>query len=386
MTGALPLSGIRVLDLSTLLPGPLATLMLAEAGADVVKLERPGVGDEMRTYEPKFGEASANYAVLNRGKRAFSVDFKDPRQRDRVLEVAASADIVVEQFRPGVADRLGLGYDAINAVNPRVVYCSITGYGSTGPYAGRAGHDLTYLAETGMLSVVTDSDGAPSLPVTVLADIAAGTYPALVNILLALRQAESTGQGCHLQVSMTHNVQVMAYGYFATHQAGGGWPEPGRELLTGGSPRYRIYPTADGRHIACAALEQKFWDRLVQIVGLDERFHDDAGQEQQVIAALGEVFASRPSAEWRKLLDGEDVCTVVVATWDEAVAAGLVDIDAPERVARPDNPQESFAALPSALDPAVRRVGGTAPYPPLRGLPDTSPWLVENATAEQESR
>lgn len=194
MNAALPLDGIKVLDLSTLLPGPLATLMLAEAGADVVKLERPGRGDEMRTYEPKFGEASANYAVLNRGKRAYGVDFKDPAQRDRVLELAAEADVVMEQFRPGVADRLGLGYDAVRAVNPDVVYCSITGYGPTGPHAKRAGHDLNYLAESGLLGVVTDSTGAPGLPVTVLADIAAGTYPAVVNILLALRQRDRTGE------------------------------------------------------------------------------------------------------------------------------------------------------------------------------------------------
>ncbi|WP_416562093.1 CaiB/BaiF CoA transferase family protein [Nocardia testacea] len=370
----LPLTGVKVLDLSTLLPGPLATLMLADAGADVVKLERPGRGDEMRTYEPKFGEASANYAVLNRGKRAYGVDFKDPEQRDRVLALAAEADVVVEQFRPRVADRLGLGYDAIAAINPRVVYCSITGYGPSGPLAARAGHDLNYLAESGLLGVVTDTAGRPSLPVSVLADISAGTYPAVVNILLALRQAERTGAGCHLQVSMAHNLQVLAYGYIATHQAGGAWPRPGAEQLTGGSPRYHIYPTSDGRHVACAALEQKFWDRLVALVGLDEKFHDDAGQEQAVTAALGDIFARQPATYWRQLLEGEDVCTVVVATWDEAVRIGLVDTDAPERVSRPDEPGESFATLASPVDPSLRQVGGTRPYPALASLPDTSPW------------
>lgn len=370
----LPLSGVKVLDLSTLLPGPLATLMLAEAGADVVKLERPGRGDEMRTYEPKFGEASANYAVLNRGKRAFGVDFKDPSQRDRVIELAAEANVVIEQFRPGVADRLGLGYEAIKAINPRVIYCSITGYGPTGPRAARAGHDLNYLAEAGLLGVVTDTTGSPSLPVTVLADIAAGTYPAVVNILLALRHAEQTGEGCHLQISMAHNLQVLSYGYFAAHQAGGWWPRPGAEPLTGGSPRYHLYPTSDGRHIACAALEQKFWDRLVELVDLDEKFHADAGQEQAVIAALTDVFAGRDSSYWRELLDGEDVCTVVVATWDEAVDAGLVDINAPERVAQPGQPDASFPTLASPIDPALRSVGDTVEYPALNTLPGNSPW------------
>lgn len=375
MSAPLPLAGVKVLDLSTLLPGPLATLMLAEAGADVVKLERPGRGDEMRSYEPKFGEASANYAVLNRGKRAFAVDFKDPVQRDRVLELAAEADVVMEQFRPGVADRLGLGYEAMRARNPRVVYCSITGYGPTGPKASHAGHDLNYLASSGLLGVVTDSKGSPNLPVSVLADIAAGTYPAVVNVLLALRTAERTGSGTHLQISMTHNLQTLAYGYIAAHQAGGSWPRPGAEQLTGGSPRYQIYPTADGRHVACAALEQKFWDRLVEIVGLEDKFQYDAGQEQAVIAALGSVFEAHPAQHWRDLLDGEDVCTVVVNTWEEAVDAGLVDVDAPERVSQPDNPAVSVPTLPSSLAPDLRSAATTKAYPALNPLPATSPWV-----------
>ncbi|MEU3168442.1 CaiB/BaiF CoA-transferase family protein [Streptosporangium sp. NPDC006930] len=369
----LPLHGVKVLDLSTLLPGPLATLMLADAGADVVKLERPGRGDEMRTYQPRFGEASANYAVLNRGKRAYAADFKDPVQRDRVLELAAEADVVVEQFRPGVADRLGLGYEHVRAVNPDVVYCSISGYGPTGPRATRAGHDLNYLAESALLGVSVDGAGSPGLPVTVLADIAGGTYPAVVNILLALRQRDVTGDPVHLQISITHNLQVLAYGYLATHQAGGGWPRPGAELLTGGSPRYQVYETADGRHVACAALEQKFWDRLVELVGLDPRFHDDHGQEQAVIDALAGRFASEPADHWRSVLDGEDVCTVVVATWDEAVLANLVDIDAPERVSAPGT-RDSFATLPSPISPTLRQGPGTVPYPALADLGEESPW------------
>ena len=370
---ALPLSGVKVLDLSTLLPGPFATLMLAQAGADVVKLERPGRGDEMRGYEPTFGEASANYAVLNRGKRAYAADLKDPAQRDRVLLLAAEADVVVEQFRPGVADRLGLGYQAVRAVRSDVVYCSISGYGPSGPLAVKAGHDLNYLAESGLLGVVSDSSGAPSLPVSVLADIAGGTYPAVVNILLALIQRDRTGRGAHLQVSMAHNLQVLAYGYFASHQGGAGWPSPGRELLTGGSPRYRVYATADGRHLACAALEQKFWDRLVTLVGLDEKYRDDDGQADAVTAALAERFAAHSADHWREIFDGEDVCTVVVSTWDEAVRDGLVDIDAPDRVSTPDGSRD-FGTLPSPLSAAVREQPGTKAYPTLAELGSATPW------------
>lgn len=370
----LPLSGVKVLDLSTLLPGPLATLMLADAGADVVKLERPGRGDEMRSYEPKFGEASANYAVLNRGKRAYAVDFKDQDQVTRVLELAADADVVMEQFRPGVADRLGLGYEAVAAVNSRVVYCSITGYGPTGPRAQKAGHDVNFLAESGLLGTVTDGDGSPMLPVTVIADIAGGTYPAVVNILLALRQAERTGKGTHIQVSMAHNLQVLAYGYHAAHQAGGGWPVPSAHPLTGGSPRYHIYATADGRHVACAALEAKFWDRLTELVGLPADLRDDAGREREVIVALSQIFASRDAAHWRELFEGEDVCTTVVSTWEEAVAAGLVDVDGPDRVAQAGGGSASFATIWSPIATDLRRPPRTIPYPALESLPLASPW------------
>lgn len=370
----LPLTGVKVLDLSTLLPGPLATLMLADAGADVVKLERPGRGDEMRSYKPKLGEASANYAVLNRGKRAYAVDFKDSAQRDRVLALAAEADVVIEQFRPDVADRLGLGYEAVKAINPAVVYCSITGYGPTGPHAARAGHDLNYLAESGLLGVATDTNGAPAMPISVIADIAGGTYPAVMNILLALRQAERSGHGTHIQVSIVHNLHVLAYGYFATHQASGDWPRPGAELLTGGSPRYFIYRTADHRFIACAALEQKFWDRLTTLVGLDDKFRDDAGQEQAVIAALADIFAAHPSTHWRNLFDGEDVCTVVVATWDEAVAAGHVNTTSADKVSAPGDGAQAVPTLPTPVDSTLRAAAATRAYPALDTLPDTSPW------------
>ncbi|MDF1704912.1 MAG: CaiB/BaiF CoA-transferase family protein [Aeromicrobium sp.] len=375
MTQNLPLDGIKVLDLSTLLPGPLATLMLADAGADVIKLERPGAGDEMRSYEPKIGEASANYAILNRGKVAYGVDLKDPAAREHVLRLAAEADVVVEQFRPGVADRLGLGYEHVRAVRPDTIYCSISGYGADGAHAGRAGHDLNYLAESGLLGVVQDSSGSPSLPVTVIADIAGGTYPAVVNILLALRQRDRTGEGTQIQVSMTHNLQVLAYGYVATHQGGGGWPTPGAELLTGGSPRYQVYATADGRHIACAALEQKFWDRLTDLVDLPVRFRDDTGREAEATAALAERFAAETAEHWQRLFASEDVCTTVVSTWDEAVAAGLVDVDRAERVVDPGG-SGAVSTLWSPIAPGLRSAAADVPYPQLADLPrdGSDPW------------
>jgi len=259
-----PLAGVQVLDFSSLLPGPLTTLLLAEAGAEVLQVERPPRGDEMRSYVPRLGPSSANYALLNRGKRSAAVDLKDPVSVDRLLALGAETDVVVEQFRPGVMGRLGLGYDAFRAVNPGIVYCSITGFGQAGPAAGRAGHDLNYLAESGLLGTVVDGRGDPHLPPTVIADIAGGTYPAVVNILLALFRRQATGEGCHLDVGMTPNLSTLAYGYLATHAGSGSWPVPGQDLLTGGSPRYRIYRTSDGRHVAAAPLEDRFLGALLR--------------------------------------------------------------------------------------------------------------------------
>ncbi|CAI7978328.1 alpha-methylacyl-CoA racemase [Frankia sp. Hr75.2] len=363
-----PLEGLRVLDLSTLLPGPLATLILADAGADVVRIERPPAGDEMRSYEPRLGPTSANYALLNRGKRAFAADLKDPATLRKVRGMAAVADIVVEQFRPGVARRLGLGYDDVRALNPTVVYCSITGYGQSSPQASRAGHDLNYLAESGLLNVVRDSAGHPPLPPSVLADIAGGTYPAVLNILLALHQRERTGSGAHLDVSMAHNLQVLAYGYFATHQASRQWPRPGGELLTGGSPRYRIYPTADGRHLAVAALEERFWRRFLTLVGAPAYCVDDEGKEAAVISVIAELVAGRSAAEWHAVFADEDACTSVVATFDEAVDTKLVRIDSPHRVV---GAQVDVGALHSPIAAALRPAASAAAVPELLPVPDT---------------
>ncbi|KMS69327.1 CaiB/BaiF CoA transferase family protein [Prauserella rugosa] len=362
MTALPPLSGRTVLDFSTLLPGPLATLLLAEAGADVLRLERPPHGDEMRSYEPRLGADSANYALLNRGKRSVAVDLKAPEVRERVLELAAETDIVVEQFRPGVMDRLGLGYEDFRSVNPGVVYCSITGYGQTGPDAPRAGHDLNYLAETGLLGSVVDDRGDPHLPPTVLADIAGGTYPAVMNILLALFRRDATGEGCHLDVSMTANIGTLAYGYLATYEGSGSWPVAGRDLLTGGSPRYRIYRTSDGRHVAAAPLEERFWQRFCDLIGLPEHLRADNGRADEVIAAVAERIAARTAEHWRDVFDGEDACCCVVATFEEAAQAQRLGTREAYRVT---GDGFDVGGLPVPVDDTLRHAPGARPAPPL---------------------
>lgn len=315
----LPLAGIRVLDFSTLLPGPLTGLLLAEAGADVIKIERPGVGDEMRTYVPRLGDDSANFAVLNRGKRSIALDLKAPDGVARLTPLIESADVLIEQFRPGVMDRLGLGYEAIRQINPRLIYCSITGFGQTGPRRDMAAHDLNYLAFAGLLSLTADPTGAPTMPHTPIADIAAGSYPAVVNILLALLQRQQTGSGLHLDISMTDNLFVMSYWGLASGFAAGSWPRPGAALTTGGSPRYRIYRTADGGYLSVGAIEQRFWEVFCRLIDLDAAARDDARDPAATMAAVTARIAAQPAAHWRRLFDGQDVCCVVVASLEEAV-------------------------------------------------------------------
>lgn len=383
-----PLAGVRVLDFSSLLPGPLATSMLADAGADVVKVERPGAGDDVRSYSPHIGGTSAIYALLNRGKRAYAVDLSSEADHRRVMVLAATAHVVVEQFRPGVADRLGIGFEAVRRVNPGVVYCSISGYGQDGPLRQQAGHDLNYLAQSGLLSTVTDVAGNPQLPVATMADIAGGSYPAVVNILMALRRSEITGRGCHIDVSMTHNLQVLAFASIAAERAGAGWPRPSAEMLTGGSPRYRVYATSDGRHVAVAALEQKFWLRLADLIGLPPEFHRELGREPLVVAEVARCFAGQTAEHWRGVLAEHDTCATVVDTFPEAVAAGLVDgDDSPRRVA---GDGYDVPALHSPVAPPLRPGPPAVPFPGLESLPEDvgSLWRGDAAagTAQESGR
>ncbi len=304
-----PLAGVRVLDFSTLLPGPLCTLLLAEAGAEVIKIERPGTGDEMRTYTPRVGPDSVNFALLNRGKKSVAVDLKDSSSVQKILSLIREADVLVEQFRPGVMERLGLGFDSLKKINPRLIYCSITGYGQSGPKAMVAAHDLNYVAESGMLSLAAGADGAPVVTPARIAAIAGGADPAVMNILLALRQRERDGVGCKLDVSMSDNLFTFLYWALGEGQATGKWPGPASSLVTGGSPRYQVYRTADDRFIAAAPLEDRFWSTFVSILGVPP----DASRE-----VVSRAISKKTSEEWKKLLAGKDVCCAVVASVEEA--------------------------------------------------------------------
>jgi crotonobetainyl-CoA:carnitine CoA-transferase CaiB-like acyl-CoA transferase len=313
-----PLSGLVVVDFTTLLPGPLASLMLAEAGADVIKIERPG-GEDMRRFSPEWDGESAAFALLNRGKSGLTVDLKKPEDRARLDDLLQRVDILIEQFRPGVMDRLGLGYETLHARYPRLIYCSISGYGQRGPRAGEAGHDINYIGNTGLLDLQTGPVDNPVVPPALIADIAGGTFPAVINILLALRARDRSGEGAHLDIAMTDAMFTFAWYALALGQARGAFPKPGELTLAGGSPRYRLYRTKDGRLVACGAIEDKFWLTFCRVIGLDDAFIDDARNPAATKTAVAARIAERTAEEWRPLFAAADCCATIVEPLARAV-------------------------------------------------------------------
>ncbi|MGB3071361.1 MAG: CoA transferase [Ottowia sp.] len=314
-----PLQGVRVVDFSTLLPGPLCSLLLCEAGAEVIKVERPDSGDEMRSYVPRFADTSVNFALLNRGKRSVALDLKSPEGVEAARELIAGADVLIEQFRPGVMERLGLGHEALLSAHPQLIYCSVTAWGQNGPLANVAAHDLNFQAEAGLLGMTAGIDGMPGLPQALVGDIAGGAYPALMNILLALRARDSGAGGCHLDISMTDNLFTLMYwglgnGFSASH-----WPTPGSDLVTGCTPRYQIYRTRDGKHLAAAPLEQKFWKNFLRVLDANHLL-DDSADPGGVRDAVAKIVATRTANEWEQLFHGVDACVNVVRSLQEAVA------------------------------------------------------------------
>ena len=348
-----PLEGVLVLDFSTLLPGPMASLLLAEAGAEVVKIERPD-GEEMRGYEPRWGSDGVNFALLNRGKKSVALDLKDPAGRAALRPLVARADVLLEQFRPGVMARLGLGYEDVSAVNPGIVYCSITGYGQHGPKSGRAGHDLNYVGDAGLLSLGVGAPDAPVVPPALIADIGGGAYPAVMNILLGLRERDRTGSGRRIDVAMSDNLMPFMYWALGGVWAAGRSPASGGELVTGGSPRYRLYPTADGLLVAAAPLEDKFWAAFADVIGLEERFRDDRRDPAAAIARVAEIVRAQPAAHWEPLLAAADCCATIVRTVEQALddehfrARGLFD------AALANAAGETMPALPVPIAPGFR--------------------------------
>jgi crotonobetainyl-CoA:carnitine CoA-transferase CaiB-like acyl-CoA transferase len=359
---AQPLAGLTVVDFTTLLPGPLATLMLAEAGARVIKIERPD-GEDMRHFPPRFDGEGAAFALLNRGKESLALDLKSDQDRSTLMALLADADILVEQFRPGVMDRLGLGYDTLCATHPRLIYCSISGYGQSGPRAHEAGHDINYIGNTGLLALQSGPTDRPTVPPALIADIGGGSFPAMINILLALRQRDMTGQGCRLDIAMSDAMFTFAWYALAFGFATGQFPKAGELPLAGGSPRYQLYPTRDGKLVACGALEQKFWVAFCEAIGLEGALTNDFADPVATKAAVAALIAARTADEWQPIFRAADCCVTLVVPLEEAVrdphfvGRGLFD----HSIAGAQG--NVMTALPVPIDPQFRDAPAAKPAP-----------------------
>src|SRR5947209_1907106 len=263
-----PLSGIRILDLSRLLPGAYASQMMADFGADVIKIEEPDTGDYGR-YMPPQGPSglSLYFLAINRNKRSVTVNLKSAQGREIFLRLVRESDVVLESFRPGVMERLGLGYEQLKETNLGIIYCAISGYGQNGPYRLRAGHDLNYAGYAGLLNYNRGPRGEPAMPATQFGDLAGGSFMAVIGIVTTLLGRAQSGEGRMVDVSMTEGVMsllpLFASAYFNTGQT----PIPGRSSLDGGLPCYNIYETQDGKHVTLAALEYKFWHTFCSRIG-----------------------------------------------------------------------------------------------------------------------
>ena len=316
-----PLEGIRVVDFTQLLPGPSATRFLADFGAEIIKIEPPA-GDPARQVPPFLESESTLFAEINRGKKSVVADLKNERDRHAVLELCASADVVMEGFRPGVMDRMGLGYELLSSRNPRLIYVAITGFGQAGQDALRAGHDINYLALSGALDLIGWPAGPLAVPGFQMADIG-GTLHAVIGTLLALAARQKSGRGQFVDVSMTNAVASLMLLPLTILTATGCSPRRGDERLSGRYGCYGVYETADGRWVAVGALEPKFWAMLCRELSCEQfiadQFAEDARREV-IRDHLATVFRTQTAAEWEERFRGKDVCVSAVLTLAEARA------------------------------------------------------------------
>ncbi|MEU3409486.1 CaiB/BaiF CoA-transferase family protein [Streptomyces sp. NPDC006670] len=311
-TGTGPLAGVRVVELAGIGPGPFAAMLLADLGADVVRVDRPGGGG--LAIDPA-------YDVTNRNKRSVLVDLKSPDGPARVLELAERADVLIEGFRPGVAERLGVGPEDCLARNPKLVYGRMTGWGQQGPLAHTAGHDIAYIAVTGALGMIGSPDGPPAVPANLVGDYAGGSLYLVIGVLAALRHARTPGGAGQVVdaaiVDGTAHLTAMIHGMLAA----GGWQDRrGANLLDGGCPFYGTYETSDGQYMAVGALEQQFYDTFVRLLGIADEApaRKDLARWAELREAVAARFKTRTRAEWTEVFDGSDACVAPVLSLAEA--------------------------------------------------------------------
>ena len=313
-----PLTGTTVIDLSSLLPGPQCTMYLGDMGAEVIKIEHVRKPDDMRSLGTPFRRGSSDsglYLAVNRNKRAMTLNIKRDEGRKILFQLLESADILVEGFRPGMMDAMGLGYEALKEPFPRLIYCAISGYGATGPYKELAGHDGNYIAFAGVLDGMGRAGDVPHLPSVQIADIGGGTQTALISILAALYVREKTGEGQFLDISMADGAFSFLSIPMGEHEATGGEAKRQQATLTGGMPNYRIYTCKDGRHVMLTALEERFFRCFLEAIDREELIGEE---NSHIHAELEAVFRSKTREEWSEFFSNQQTCLAPVNTVAEA--------------------------------------------------------------------
>lgn len=344
----LALEGTQILDFTRNAPGMFCTMVLGDLGAEILMVERPFSGDRAeyervvnRVTGPEEQKRHAAYNALQRNKRSICLNLKEPEARQVVYRLAETADVVVEGFRPGVMDRLGVGYRKIREINPRIVYCSISGYGQDGPYAAMAGHDLNYISLAGALGLIGYSeDEKPAIPLNLIADYAGGGLSGAVAILAALLAREKTGLGQYLDIAMTEGVLYLLAGLLSDYFARGVPARRGASRLNGGAPYYNVYQTADGKYLTIAAIEPWFWENLCRVLGREDLVHDQEARgerRQEVFDFLEQTFRTRTRDEWFELLKDRNISVGKVYSLDEVLAdpqivhrGMIVEVEAPD--------------------------------------------------------
>lgn len=316
----LPLEGVTVLDLSRQLPGPVSTQILADFGADVIKIEDTGAGDNFRSVEPRRNGVSARHVQINRNKRGLALDLKSGEGHAVFMKLCERADVVFEQFRPGVVRRLGIHYEAVREVNPRIVYCALSGFGQNGPLRDVVAHDPNYLSVSGVLGLLGRRGGPPAMSGPQISDLAAA-HLATIGILLGLRRAEETGQGDYIDISLFDSAMSMSVTALASYLGGGKAPSRGEERHNGRYPWSDIYETSDGGYVTISAIEEHFYANLCTALErpdwLDDQYADDARQED-IRAAMAQIFRTRTRDEWFERLKDKDLCISPVLSVAEA--------------------------------------------------------------------
>ena len=318
----LALEGIRILDMSRLLPGPFCTMLLADFGAEVIKIEEPGKGDYSRSFPPFVKDFGYWHLQLNRNKKSVVLDLKSAEGKAAFLELAKTADVVVESYRPGVLTKLGVDYATVSKMNPKIIYCSLSGYGTKGPLAKQADHDIGYVSLAGITAMSGEAGGKPAIPGVLMADMNTA-LSAGMSIMIALRHAEQTGEGQEIDINLYNVAMTLMPGAASLYFGSGFVAQRGNNWLTGQNPNYNIYETKDKRYVSVGCLEKKFWSNLCKalertelIDQIDDRKNYDYLKEQ-----LALEFKKRTMREWEIYLAGKDTCVTPVLNFDEACAA-----------------------------------------------------------------